>query len=228
MPAFSTCAALTLAWAAFQPQHALAQQPCTAITNDAERLACYDRALRGAPPAPAPRAAAPAAPAAAAVAPASTTLTTEDRASRRERRAREAEAAAAATAPATSPTPATPAAVDPIAPAPGARSAATAAAPAAAAPAQAAAAPADLAVRHTAKTTEKAGIVPIVVVQVRGLQGRPTTFVTDSGDTWIQTDSNRLQLPATPFKASIEPGAMSSSFLVLNDHGRAIRVRHAE
>ena len=25
--------------------------PCTAIVNDAERLACYDRALRGAPPA---------------------------------------------------------------------------------------------------------------------------------------------------------------------------------
>ncbi|HUQ53545.1 MAG TPA: hypothetical protein VM692_15065, partial [Gammaproteobacteria bacterium] len=24
--------------------------PCTAIANDAERLACYDRALRGAPP----------------------------------------------------------------------------------------------------------------------------------------------------------------------------------
>ena len=32
-------------------QAAPAQGPCTAITDDAERLACYDRALRGAPPA---------------------------------------------------------------------------------------------------------------------------------------------------------------------------------
>ena len=57
-----------------------AQGPCTAITDDAERLACYDRALRGAaPPAATPSAAAPpaatnptsnAAPAAAAAAPA--------------------------------------------------------------------------------------------------------------------------------------------------------------
>ena len=41
-------------------QAAPAQGPCTAITDDAERLACYDRALRGAPPAAAtPSAAAP-------------------------------------------------------------------------------------------------------------------------------------------------------------------------
>jgi len=35
--------------------------PCTAIDDDAERLACYDRALRGAPAAPAAAAAVPAA-----------------------------------------------------------------------------------------------------------------------------------------------------------------------
>jgi hypothetical protein len=52
---------------ALPPQRAEAQAgpPCTAIENDAERLACYDRALRT-PSAPAP---APAAPAAAAPAP---------------------------------------------------------------------------------------------------------------------------------------------------------------
>ena len=59
--------------------------PCTAITDDAERLACYDRALRGAaPPAATPSAAAPpaaanptpsAAPAAAAAAPAAAAAT---------------------------------------------------------------------------------------------------------------------------------------------------------
>jgi hypothetical protein len=66
-------AALTLllaALAAFPAQRAAAQAavPCTAVADDAERLACYDRALRGAAPsatpapaAPAPRAAPPAA-----------------------------------------------------------------------------------------------------------------------------------------------------------------------
>ena len=40
--------------AQFPPQRAAAQSaPCTAIQDDAERLACYDRALRAAPPAPA-------------------------------------------------------------------------------------------------------------------------------------------------------------------------------
>src|SRR6185503_12307283 len=45
-------AALT---AQFAPQKIAAQSaPCTAIADDAERLACYDRALRAAPAAPAP------------------------------------------------------------------------------------------------------------------------------------------------------------------------------
>ena len=51
----------TLPWHAATAQTAV---PCTAIENDAERLACYDRALRGTPPhrpsiAPAARTAAP-------------------------------------------------------------------------------------------------------------------------------------------------------------------------
>lgn len=60
--------------------------PCTAIADDAERLACYDRALRPAAPAPA-----------AAPEPAASTAADERR---QERRARESTAPAPAAAPA--------------------------------------------------------------------------------------------------------------------------------
>jgi hypothetical protein len=67
LPGAAAVAALVLlALAAqFSPQLAAAQSaPCTAIQDDAERLACYDRALRAASPAPpAPAVQAPAAPA---------------------------------------------------------------------------------------------------------------------------------------------------------------------
>jgi len=63
-------------------------------------------------------------------------------------------------------------------------------------------------------------------VQVRVLPGRGATFVTDNGDTWVQTDTYRNGFPQTPFKASIEPGAMSSFFLVPAGQAHAVRVRH--
>src|SRR5262245_51570361 len=72
----SAALALLAALPVFAAPSATAQTavPCTAIDNDAERLACYDRALRGAPAAPTPPAAtAPARsaqPAAATAAPA--------------------------------------------------------------------------------------------------------------------------------------------------------------
>src|SRR5690606_28453636 len=49
---------LLAAAAAPAPLAAQGAVPCTAIVDDAERLACYDRALRGTPPV-APSAAAP-------------------------------------------------------------------------------------------------------------------------------------------------------------------------
>src|SRR5262245_46834558 len=56
--ALALLATLTLAPAQFAA--AQGAVPCTAVTNDAERLACYDRALRGTPqPSAAPAAAAP-------------------------------------------------------------------------------------------------------------------------------------------------------------------------
>ena len=167
-----------------EPATAQAAVPCTAIDDNAERLACYDRALRGAaPPAATPppaaqapaRSAPPAAPAAAVAEP------------RRERRVRE------------SATPSAPAAP------PAARTNP--------------AAPSDAG-------NEAEQIVPIVVVGVRALPGRETTFTADDGTSWVQTDSQRVTgLPDPPFDAQIKPGMMGSYFLVAEDGGRAIRVR---
>ena len=152
--------------AAVPAQYAAAQStPCTAITDDAERPACYDRALRAtapAPAAPAPTAApVPQAPAPAAQAPA-------------------APAAQASTA-----TPASPANADKV--------------------------------------------IPIVVVTVRTLQGRETTFTTKDGAMWVQTDSQRIYgLPDTPFDAELKRGAVGSTFLVPKIGSRAIRVKLVE
>jgi hypothetical protein len=69
-------------------------------------------------------------------------------------------------------------------------------------------------------------VVPIVIVGVRTLLGRETTFTDEDGTSWVQTDSQRLiNLPETPFDAEIRPGAMGSHFLVPSGHARAIRVR---
>jgi hypothetical protein len=71
-------------------------------------------------------------------------------------------------------------------------------------------------------------IVPIVVVGVRTLQGRETTFTTQDG-AWVQIDSQRVVgLPATPFEAELKRGAMGSTFLVPKNGARAIRVRAVE
>ena len=158
--------------------------PCTAIEDDEERLACYDRALRGTPPAPpaAPARAAPpaaTAPPRAATAPAPARDAADERT--RERRVRESDAPAARAAPA-----------------------------------------APVAERDDDGET----IVPLVIVGVRTLPGRETTFTTEDGTSWVQTDSQRIfGLPDPPFEAELKPGAMGSYFLVPADRARAIRVR---
>jgi hypothetical protein len=69
--AATVIAAAALAAWSWQPAAAQGAVPCTAIEDDAERLACYDRALRPAPAAPAAQpSASPAAPAPAAGTPA--------------------------------------------------------------------------------------------------------------------------------------------------------------
>ena len=71
-------------------------------------------------------------------------------------------------------------------------------------------------------------VVSIVVVGVRTLPGRETTFTAQDGTAWVQTDSQRIAgLPKTPFDAEIKPGAMGSTFLLPKGHGRAVRVRRA-
>lgn len=149
---------------ALQPEPAAAQGavPCTAIENDAERLACYDRALRPAPAA-SPAAQRPAPPSEAAP--------------REERQVRSSAAPAA----------------------PAARSAGRIA---------------------------NDGPVPVVIVGVRTLQGRETTFTAEDGTRWVQTDSQQIVgLPDAPFEAELKPGAMGSRFLQPKNHPRAIRVR---
>jgi hypothetical protein len=184
-------AALTapLPW---QPAAAQAAVPCTAIESNEERLACYDRALRAASPAPA------------------------------------------------SQTPPVPAAQTPGAQAPAAQSAAESAAAAPSAIAEqpprnirestaptAPAAPEAAAAGRTEDDDDR--IVPIVIVGVRTLPGRETTFTAEDGGIWVQTDSQRVVgLPDTPFEAEIKPGAIGSSFLVPKERGRAIRVRSAD
>jgi len=167
--------------AQFTPQNVAAQSaPCTAIADDAERLACYDRALRAAPAAPAPT---------------------------------------AAPTPTAEPTPPAPASEAPIAP-----------------PVQTPVAPVDAPTTSAAQAPAAGDqqqdadrqIVPIVVVGVRTLQGRETTFTTQDG-AWVQIDSQRVVgLPATPFEAELKRGAMGSTFLVPKNGARAIRVRAVE
>ena len=159
---------LTALWAEWPAHYGVAQNaPCTAIQDDAERLACYDRALRAG--SPAPQAPAPAAPVTQAPAPAA-----------------QAPAAQAPAAP-TSPAPATTSAANP----------------------------------------DK--VTPIVIVSVRTLPGRETSFTTKDGATWVQTDSQRIYgLPETPFDAELKPGVVGSTFLVPKVGARAIRVRLVE
>jgi hypothetical protein len=183
--------ALLIATAAALPSHTAAAQgavPCTAIDNDAERLACYDRALRGTPAPPATPAPAPAraAPPAAAAAPSAPSAAAGEQPPRRERNVRESAAPAA----------------------PVARSA-------------------PAAPRAGADSAEPA-IVPLVIVGVRTIPGRETTFTTDDGVSWVQTDGQRIVgLPDAPFNAELKPGAMGSYFLVPEGRGRAVRVRQA-
>ena len=91
-PVYAAALALVLATLPWHAATAQTAVPCTAIENDAERLACYDRALRGAPTAPTQSSPAIAAPAAAAPAAAVAEPT-------RERRIRESAAPAASVAP---------------------------------------------------------------------------------------------------------------------------------
>ena len=197
---FAAAVAIAALIAPLPWQTAVAQAvPCTAIESNEERLACYDRALRSASPAP-PTSQAPSAPAAQ-----------------------------------------TPNAQPPSVPA------AESAAGAAVAPSSSASSASSVLgeqpsrnVRESTAPTvpeaEAAGrndddedrVVPIVIVGMRTLPGRETTFTAEDGGIWIQTDSQRVVgLPEPPFEAEIRPGAIGSSFLVPKERGRAVRVRSA-
>ncbi|MBN1239889.1 MAG: DUF3237 family protein [Gammaproteobacteria bacterium] len=64
----------------------------------------------------------------------------------------------------------------------------------------------------------------VTVVEVRRRR-TDAIFVTEEGETWLQTDGRRFFAPDVPFEAEIRPGALGSNFLVPLSGGRAIRVR---
>jgi hypothetical protein len=129
------------------------------------------------------------------------------------------------------PTPAAPATEAPAAPAARTRASGEQAAPT---PAPAAAAPAAAATSTATRQSPAAGpaadeTISIVIVGVRALPGRETTFTAEDGASWVQTDSQRVVgLPDTPFEAELKAGAMGSKFLVPAGRSRAIRVRARE
>jgi hypothetical protein len=211
-------AAAVLAPSAGRAQESGGAVACPNIANDSERLACYDRAMRGAVRAPepvaapastaaaSPVAAAPAA-APAAVAPAGAGVV----------------AASAATAAVVAPTAQ---AVAPAATAAAAPTSTITTAPHtprnahASAPAQPGA-PATI----DPVTGSPTGIVPIVVLSTRSRPGFGTEFKTDRGDVWVQIDPKPLNLPKAPFDAQLEPGSLGGIFLVVPDRKLGIRVR---
>ena len=196
---FAAALALAALIASLPWQTAAAQAvPCTAIENNEERLACYDRALRSASPAPTTQV--------PAVPPAQTPNAQPAAASAAE------SAAGAAVAPSSSPS----SVLGEQPP----RNVRESTAPAAPAAPEAAAAGRD--------DDDEDRVVPIVIVGMRTLPGRETTFTAEDGGIWIQTDSQRVVgMPEPPFEAEIRPGAIGSSFLVPKERGRAVRVRSA-
>jgi hypothetical protein len=174
--------------------------PCTAIENNEERLACYDRALRSASPAPTSQA------------PAVPPLQTPGA----QTPAGSAPAAQSAAGSAAAPSASSSSGIEEQPP----RNVSGSTAPTAPAAPEAAAA------GRTDDDEDR--VVPIVIVGMRTLPGRETTFTAQDGGIWIQTDSQRVVgLPEPPFEAEIRPGAIGSSFLVPKERGRAVRVRSA-
>jgi len=201
---------------------------CPSIQNDQERLACYDRAMRGTPrePTPAPAQASPAPAPASTPAPASAAPPAVAGAALGASAAT-ANSAPASAAPAVTPT-TVPATVAPTTAAPAATSSSTistsphnARNTTAATPPQPGAAP-----TFDPSTGVPLGVVPVVVLSALSRPGFGTEFTTDRGGVWIQTEVKALpNLPKTPFNAELQPGKLGGTFLVLTDRKLGIRVR---
>lgn len=203
---------LIVAAVGLSPVVTRAQEPggavaCPTIENDHDRLACYDRAMRGAVHTPEP-----------AAAPAATTTTapanTGSVAAAAAATAVVAPAAgAAAPAPTATATPSSTISTSPH----NARNTH------AGTPGQPPAPP-----TFDPVTGAPTGIIPIVVLSTRSRPGLGTEFTTDKGGVWVQTESKTLNLPSAPFNAELQPGSFGSTFLVVPDRKLGIRVRNSD
>lgn len=226
---------------------------CPSIQNDQERLACYDRAMRGTPreSAPAPAQASPAPPPTSTPAPASAAAPVVVGAATVGAAAATANSAPAPVAPAGSPTPSTSGTVAAAPAAVGAAAGAAAGTAAAVQASETTAAPAATSSStistspHSPRNTTAAtppqpgaaptfdpntgvpiGVVPVVVLSALSRPGYGTEFTTDRGGVWIQTEVKPLPtLPKTPFNAELQPGKLGGTFLVVTDRKLGIRVR---
>jgi hypothetical protein len=72
---------------------------------------------------------------------------------------------------------------------------------------------------------EEGELIPIVVVRVDAIPGRGAALVTDSGDVWVQLDTQREYYPPVPFDAQLKRGALDSYSLMRGKNGGAVRVR---
>lgn len=175
---------------------------CAGIASDALRLACYDRVFRGAPAGA--RASSLAASAVSGAAGESLRNDTAN-AVAESSGSDAASPASPATGPARTPSEVRSVAIQ---------------------PALADSLPESRAAARAAAASEPQSM-PIVVVEMRARQGN-RIFTTQTGEVWVQTDSRRTYLPDPPFPATIEPGALSSFFLVPTDRGGSVRVRRAQ
>ena len=208
----ATLGLLPVASRAQEPGGAVA---CPSIQNDQERLACYDRAMRGAPraePAPAPTPSPP-----PASAPAGPTPTASGSAASAPAAAAAVTGAAAATRAAETAAPSAPAATSSSTISTAPHNARNTTAPT---PPQPGAPP-----TFDPSTGAPIGIVPVIVVSARSRPGLGTEFTTDTAGVWTQTEAKALTLPKTPFNAELQPGKFGSTFLVVPDRKLGIRVR---
>ena len=183
---------------------------CPSIDNDQERLACYDRSMRGGPHAPSPSAT----PAPSVEAPTNTGSVAAAAATTAVAATAASQASAVGSGTAGAATPSSTVGTAPH----------TSRNKRSGSPASPGAPP-----TIDPATGQPTGIMPVVVVSTLVRPGFPTEFTTDKGGVWVQGETKPLPtLPKPPFNAQLEPGTFGGAFLVVPDRKLGVRVRSAD